>query len=148
MKTIKHENQQIKVTNKIYGSYSIRNNKLVIYKGYKSNIFYLTYANIVIMTGPNVTTLLDSFEEYLSTVDGLDNQLRLITDKVNKPLYRVITKNNETISIYRLLEASDSLELLETSEINGGRYAIFRKENKGYVFGLSYQAAIYIFNNN
>ena len=147
MQTIKHENQQIKVTDKIYGSYSIRNNKLLIYKGYKSNIYYLTYSNVVIMTGNNVDTLLDSFDEYINTFDTLDNQMRAITDKVNKPLYCVITKDNETISIYKVLGVSDSLEMLETSEIQGGKYAIRDKKNKAYKFGLSFEAAKYIFNN-
>lgn len=145
MKTILNGNTEIRVTAKIYGSYSIKNLKLVIYKGYKTNIYYLTYANVVIMQNTGITTLLDSFDDYINMIDGLDNKMRCITDKVKKPLYRVITKDNETISIYKSLKESDSLELLETSEIHGGRYAIFRKENEGYAFGLSLEAAIYIF---
>ena len=147
MKQIKHGQEEIKVTSKIYGSYSIRNKNLIIYKGYRSNIYYLTFSNVVIMIGKNVTTLLDSFEEYINTIDGLDNQLRIITDKVSQPLYYIINKDNETISIYKLLKASDSLELLKTSEIQGGKYAIYNKEIKGYKFGLSLDAAKYIFNN-
>lgn len=148
MKTIKHGTEEIKVTSKIYGSYSIRNNTLIIYKGYRANIYYLTYSNTVIMIGKNVATLLNSLDEYLNTFDGLDNQMRAITDKVNKPLYRVITKDNETVSIYKVLGVSDSLEMLETSEYYGGRYAIYNKEIEGYKFGLSFEAAQYIFNNN
>ena len=148
MKAIKQGKEEIKVTNRIYGSYSIRNKKLIIYKGYRTNIYYLTYYNVVIMTGKNVATLLDSFDEYLNTFDGLDNQMRAITDKVNKPLYRVITQEGRTISIYKVLGESDSLEMLETSEIQGGKYAIFNKEIEGYKFGLSFEAAQYIFNNN
>ena len=147
MKKIKQGTEEIKVTSKIYGSYSIRNNNLLIYKGYRSNIYYLTYSNVVIMIGKNVTTLLDSFDEYINTFDGLDNQLRGITDKVNKPLYYILTKDNETISIYKSLKASDTLELLKTSEIQGGKYAIYNKEIKGYKFGLSLEAAKHIFNN-
>ena len=147
MKNIKHGTKEIKVTNKIYGSYSIRNNKLLIYNGYQSNIYYLTYSNIVIMIGKDVVSLLDSFDKYINTIDGLDNQLRAITDSVNQPLYKVLTKDNKTISIYKLLKASDSLELLETSETYGGKYAIYNKEIQGYLFGLSLEAAKYIFNN-
>lgn len=147
MKNIKHGTEEIIVTNKIYGSYSIRNNKLVIYKGYKSTIYYLTYSNASIMTDKNVATLLDSFDEYINTFLSLDDKLRGVTDKVNKPLYRVITKDNETISIYKSLKESDNLEMLETSEIQGGRYAIRNKENGAYKFGLSFEAAKYIFNN-
>ena len=148
MKQIKHGQREIKVTNKIYGSYSIRNNTLLIYKGYKSNIYYLTYSNVVIMIGKDVVSLLDSFDNYINTIGGLDNRLRSLTDNINQPLYRIITKDNETISIYKLLEFSDSLELLETSEIHGGKYAIYNKEIKGYKFGLSLDAAKEIFNNN
>ena len=148
MKNIKHGTKEIKVTNKIYGSYSIRNNNLLIYKGYKSNIFYLTYTNVVIMIGKDVVSLLDSLEDYLNTIGDLNHRLRAITDNINQPLYRIITKDNETISIYKVLEFSDSLEMLETSEIHGGTYAIYRKENKAYAFGLSFDAAKYIFNNN
>ena len=147
MKQIKHGTKEIKVTNKIYGSYSIRNNNLIIYKGYQSNIFYLTYSNVVIMIGKDVVSLLDSLEDYLNTIGGLDHRLRSLTDNINQPLYRIITQDNETISIYKLLEFSDSLEMLETSEINGGRYAIYNKEIKGYKLGLSYEAAKEIFNN-
>ena len=147
MKQIKHGTQQITVTNKIYGSYSIGNNNLLIYKGYKSDVYYLTYSDAVIMIGKNVATLLDSFDEYINTIDGLDNQLRSITDNINEPIDLIITKDNETISIYKVLEASDSLELLETSEYYGGKYAIYNKENKAYKLGLSFEAAKYIFNN-
>lgn len=147
MKNIKHGIKEIKVTSKIYGSYSIRNKNLLIYKGSQSNIFYLTYSNVVIMIGKDATTLLDNFDEYINTVGGLDNQLRAITDNVNQPLYRVFTKDDETISIYKVLKASDSLELLETSETHGGKYAIYNKKINGYLFGLSYDAAIYTFNN-
>lgn len=147
MKNIKHGTEEIKVTDKIYASYSIRNKNLLIYKGYKSDIFYLTYSNVVIMIGKDVVSLLDSLEDYLNTIDGLDNQLRAITDNVKQPLYKVLTKDNETISIYKLLKASDSLEMLETSEIHGGKYAIYNKEIDVYKFGLSFEAAQYIFNN-
>ena len=147
MKRIKHGTKEITVTSKIYGSYSIRNNKLLIYKGYNSNIFYLTYSNVLIMTGKSVPTLLKSFGDYIHKFDGLDDKLRGITDIINQPLYRIITKDNETVSIYKVLEASDTLELLETSEINGGKYAIHNKENGAYKFGLCFEAAIYIFNN-
>ena len=147
MKNIKHGTKEIKVTARIYGSYSIINNKLVIYKGYQSNIYYLTYSNVVIMIGKDVVSLLDSFDEYIHTFEGFDNKLRAITDSIKTPLYRIITQDNETISIYKLLEFSDSLEMLETSEINGGRYAIYNKEIKGYKFGLSLEAAKEIFNN-
>ena len=146
MKQIKHGQESIKVTSKVYGSYSIRNNKLIIYKGYNSNIYYLTYSNVVIMIGKNVASLLDSFEDYINTIDGLDNQLRSITDKVYNPIYSIINKDNETISVYKILEVSDSLELLETSEIHGCRYAIFNKKIEAYKFGLSFEAAKYLFN--
>ena len=148
MKNIKHGTKEIKVTDKVYGSYSIRIHKLIIYKGYRSDIFYLTYSNVVIMIGKNVPDLLDSLEKYLNTFEGLDDQLRAITDNIQQPLYRVWTQDNETISIYKLLDASDSLEMLETSEIHGGTYAIYRKENKAYAFGLCLDAAKYIFINN
>ena len=100
------------------------------------------------MIGKDVPTLLDSLEDYLNTIGGLDNRLRAITDNINQPLYKIITKDNETISIYKVLEFSGSLEMLETSEYYGGKYAIYNKEIKGYKFGLSYEAAQYIFNNN
>ena len=148
MKQIKHGQEEIKVTDKIYGSYSIRNNKLIIYKGYRSNIYYLTYSNVVIMIGKDASALLDSFKDYINTFDGLDNQLRAITDSINEPLYRIHAQDNKIISIYKVLEASDRLELLETSEIHGGRYAIYNKKIDGYLFGLSYEAAIHTFNNN
>ena len=147
MKNIKHGTEEIKVTSKIYGSYSIRNNNLLIYKGYKSNVYYLTYSNVVIMIGKNVATLLDSFDEYINTIDGLDNQMRAITDSINEPIDLIITKDNETISIYKVLKDSDSLQLFETSEYYGGRYAIYNKETKGHKLGLSFEAAQYIFNN-
>ena len=99
------------------------------------------------MIGKNVAILLNSLDEYLNTFDGLDDKLRAITDKVNKPLYYLISKDNETISIYKVLGESDSLEMLETSEIQGGKYAIFNKEIEGYKFGLSFEAAKEIFNN-
>ena len=101
---------------------------LIIYKGYRSNIYYLTYSNVVIMIGKDASALLDSFKEnYINTFDGLDNQLRAITDSINEPLYRIHAQDNKIISIYKVLEASDRLELLETSEIHGGKYAILYK---------------------
>ena len=148
MKNIKHGTEEIKVTSKICGSYSIRNNNLLIYKGYRSNVYYLTYSNVVIMIGKTVVDLLDSLEKYLNTFVSLDDQLRGITDNIQEPLYRVHTKDNDTISIYKVLEASDGLELLETSEYYGGKYAICNKENQAYAFGLCYDAAKYIFRNN
>lgn len=148
MKQIKHGTKEIKVTSKIYGSYSIRNNKLLIYKGYRSNIYYLTYSNVVIMIGKTAAALLDSFEEYINTFDGLDNQLRAITDSINEPLYKIHIQDNKTISVYKSLKASNRLELLETSEIHGGKYAIYNKKIDGYLLGLSYEAAIHTFNNN
>lgn len=148
MKIIKQGNTEIKVAAKKYGSYSIRNNNLVIYKGYKTNIYYLTYANVVIFEGYDVLALLDSFDKFINEIDGLDNQLRYITDIINKPIYRVITENNETISIYRILADCNKIEMIETSEYYGGKYAIFNKETKEYEFGLSYELAKYIYNLN
>ena len=152
MKTIKHGTEEIKVTDRIYDSYSIRNKNLIIYKGYRTNIYYLTYSDVVIVTGENITNLLENLDKYLNeleinTFEDFENLLREITDKVNTPLYRIITQEGRTISIYKVLGESDSLEMLETSEIQGGKYAIFNKEIYGYKFGLSFEAAQYIFNN-
>lgn len=83
LKNIKNGTEEIKVTGRIYGSYSIMNNKLVIYKGCRSNIYYLTYDNMSIMMGSSATALLKSFDDYISKIDGLDNKLRFIRNMIN-----------------------------------------------------------------
>ena len=88
-KIVKHEGKEISVSIRKYHEWRFYDRfedmdiTLYVHKGYKSNIYYLVYSDIVIMGDKNITTLLKRFDEYISKIDGLDNKVRFIRNIIN-----------------------------------------------------------------
>lgn len=95
-KIVKYKGKEISVSNMKYATCKIFDNPhykqtgcasyiyLYIHKGYKSNIYYLVYSDIVVMNDKNIRNLLDKFDKYISEIDGLDNQVKFIKNLTNK----------------------------------------------------------------
>lgn len=89
-KIVKHKGKEISVSIRNYHRYRFydrhRDEDITLYinKGYKSNIYYLVYLDIAIMSDKNIRNLLIKFDNYISKIDGLDNQVKFIKNLTNK----------------------------------------------------------------
>ena len=83
-KIVKHKGKEISVSIREYHRYRIYDRfedmdiTLYIHKGYKSDIYYLVYLDIAIMSSKNIINLLVEFDKYISSIEGLDNKVKFI----------------------------------------------------------------------
>lgn len=83
-KIVKHKGKEISVSNRkyqrcrLYDRHTDTDINLYIHKGYESNIYYLVYLDIAILSGKNIKTLLIKYDNYISKIDGLDNKVKFI----------------------------------------------------------------------
>lgn len=77
-KIVKYKGKEISVSIRKYWTWRVMDEILYIHKGYKSNMYYLVYSDIVVMSDKNIRTLSDKFDKYISKIDGLDNKVRFV----------------------------------------------------------------------
>lgn len=87
---VKYKGKEISVSNMKYATCKIFDNPhykqtgcasyiyLYIHKGYESNVYYLVYSDVVILSDTSVKALLNKYGKCISKVDGLDNKVRFV----------------------------------------------------------------------